>query len=89
MEIGSIIIGCLLFFTIEFIKIMIVYYFPEHMKVKIEENAGQAQKPRKVKMLAYWDMSASELKKIARMQGIPREVHLKTDLIAELVELSR
>ena len=89
MEKDFIIIGCMLFFTMEFIKIMIVYYFPEHMKVKIEENAGQAQKPRKVKMPAYWEMSASDLKKIARMQGVPREVILKADLIAELVELSR
>ena len=40
-------------------------------------------------MPAYWEMSASDLKKIAEKQGLGRELKLKADIIAELVELSR
>ena len=89
MDKDSIIIGFLLFFFAEISKFLIVYYLPESMKVKIEEDAGQAQKPRKIPMPAFWDMSAADLKIIARKQGLPREVHLKADIVAALVELSR
>ena len=89
MDKDSIIIGFLLFLFAEISKFLIVYYLPESKKVKIEEDAGKAQKPRKIPMPAFWDMSAADLKIIARKQGLPREVHLKADMIAALVELSR
>ena len=94
MDKDSIIIGFLLFFFAEISKFLYynqIGFFarPESMKVKIEEDAGKAQKPRKIPMPAFWDMSAADLKIIARRQGLPGEVHLKADMIAALVELSR
>ena len=93
----------LLFFFAEFVKIVIAKYCPDHIKVKIDfdkedtednkgskSNEGRKAKPMyRQKMPAYWQMSAHDLKKIAEMEGLPREVVLKADLIEALVELSR
>ena len=89
MEPDSIIIGFLLFFCAEFVEIVILRYWPQHIKVKIDHTGNKDNKPRKVKMPAYWEMSASDLKKIAEKQGLGRELKLKADIIAEIVELSR
>ena len=91
MDTGSIIIGFLLFFFSELIKILIVQHLPEEMKQKIDPKPPQKIKVEhiKVKMPAFWEMSASDLKKIAEKHGLGRELKLKADIIAELVELSR
>ena len=89
METYCILTGFLLFFCAEFIKIVIISYWPHHIKVKIDHTGNKDNKPRKVKMPAYWEMSASDLKKIAEKQGLGREFKLRADIIAELVELSR
>ena len=80
METDSIIVGFLLFFSAEFFKIIINMYWKDDSKDK---------KEKKEPMPAFWEMSASDLKKIAEQQGLGREVKLKQDIIAELVELSR
>ena len=91
METDSIIIGFLLFFFAELIKILIVQHLPEEMKQKIDQKPPPKIKVEhiKVKMPAFWEMSASDPKKIAEKQGLGRELKLKADIIAELVELSR
>ena len=85
METDSIIVGFLLFVFAELIKILIVHHFSEEMKppqkIKVEH--------KKVKMPAYWEMSAADLRKIAEKHGLGKEFKLKADIIAELVELSR
>ena len=87
METDSIIVGFLLFFFAELIKILLVHHLPEEMKQKIDQKPPQKIKVEhiKVKMPAYWEMSASDLKKIAEKQGLGRELKLKADIIAELV----
>ena len=91
METNGIITGFLLFFFAELIKFLIVQHLPEEMKQKFDQRPPQKIKVEhiKVKMPAYWEMSASDLKKIAEKQGLGRELKLKADIIAELVELSR
>ena len=102
MEIDSIMIGFLLFFFAEFMKIVIAKSWPDHIKVKIdfdkedtEDNEGSKNESRKAKhmnrqkMHAYWKMSAHDLKKLAEMQGLPREIKLRDDLMEMFVELDR
>ena len=79
METESRITGFLLFCWGEFIKIVIIHYWPQ--KIKVEHI--------KVKMPAYWEMSHADLLKLAGKQGVLSKVKLKKGLIAELVELSR
>ena len=79
METDSIIIGFLLFCWAEFMKMVIIHYWPQ--KIKVEHI--------KVKMPAFWEMSAADLRKIAEKHGLGKEFKLKADIIAELVELSR
>ena len=78
-----------MFFCAEFIEIVILKYWPQHIKAKIDDTGDKDNEPRKVKIPAYWEMSASDLKKIADKDGLGREVKLKQDIIVELVELSR
>ena len=78
-----------MFFAAETIKILIVYYLPGLMKVKIDQAGSEDYHPRRVRMPAYWEMSHVDLLKLAGKQGIRTKVKLKKDLIAELVELSR
>ena len=89
MEKDGIILGFLLFFVAETIKILIVYYLPGLMKVKIDQAGSEDYHPRRVRMPAYWEMSHADLLKLAGKQGVMSKVKLKKDLIAELVELSR
>ena len=91
METDSIIIGFLLFFFAELIKFLIVQHLPEEMKQKIDQKPPQKIKVEhiKVKMPAFWEMSAADLTKIAETHGLGREFKQTADIIAELVELSR
>ena len=89
MEKDCIILGFLFLLVVEMIKIVIVYYLPGLMKVKIDQAGSEDYQPRRVRMPAYWEMSHADLLKPAGKQGVMSKVKLKKDLIAEVVELSR
>ena len=91
METDSIIVGFLSFLFAELIEILIVHHLPEGLKQKTDQKPPQKIKVEhmKVKMPAFWEMSAADLRKIAEKHGLGKEFKLKADIIAELVELSR